>query len=57
MQGTPEEQASYYNAIEMTIKKENVKPSAIVLGKNHNGTKKITLADIWLPENKKGTIR
>ena len=50
--GTPEQQAAYYDAIEIQLKKEGINTSAVSLGTNFDGTKQIKLSDIWLPEGK-----
>ena len=59
MTGTLEEQGAYYEGIETGLKRGNVNPRSIVLGKSIDGSRTITLADIWLPEekNKKGMKR
>ncbi len=50
-QGTEEEERKYFELIEKGIKMENVKLKAISLGKSQDGTRNITLADIWTDEN------
>ena len=52
-QGTEEEEREYFELIEKGIKMENVKLRAISLGKSQDGTRNITLADIWTDENQK----
>jgi len=52
MEGTPQEQAAYYDSIEMQLKSEGVNPSAVLLGTNFDGTKQIKLSDIWLSQGK-----
>ena len=41
------EERKYYELIKTYIEKENIKLGAIHLGKNKDGTRNITLADIW----------
>lgn len=47
MNGTVEEENEYFDLIEKGIKMGNVKLEFISLGKNQEGSKTITLADIW----------
>lgn len=51
MNGTPEEERSYFELIQKLLNDNNVKLASIPLGKSRDGLKNITLADIW--ENEK----
>ncbi len=53
MQGTEEEERKYFELIEKGIKMGNVKLRSISLGKSQDGTRNITLADIWPDENER----
>lgn len=53
MEVSPEQEGQYYSLIEKGIKKGNVNLRAISLGKSKDGTRNITLADIWHDENQK----
>ena len=46
-EGTLEEERNYYELIEKGLKMGNVKLGAISLGTNIDGTKNITMADVW----------
>ena len=48
--GTLEEENKTFELIETGLRRANIKPGAIFLGKNLDGTKSITLADILDPE-------
>lgn len=52
-----EEQRMYFNLIENGIEKENINLSAISLGKSQDGSKSITLEDIWTDERQNGSYR
>ena len=52
MQGT-EEERKFFELIEKGIEMGNLKLESISLGKNQDGTKNITLADIWTDENQR----
>ena len=47
MIGSAEEQEKYFELIEKGIKLANIKLSSISLGRSQDGTRNITLADIW----------
>lgn len=53
MDGTIEEERIYIEMIEKGLKMGNIKLGAISLGKSQDGSKDITLADIWGGENQK----
>lgn len=55
--GTSEEARAYYDLIEQGLNMGNVKMSAVSLGKNKDGTKNITLADVWIDEPEKVKLR
>ncbi len=46
-----EEQSSFLQLLEYGLKKENIEPEEIFLGKSKDGVKRITLEDVW-PEEK-----
>lgn len=50
MNGTPEEEMTYFSLVEKGLKMGNVSLKAIPLGKSKDGMKRITLADIWTDE-------
>lgn len=52
---TSEEDKIYYDVLSRVIKKENINLSAILLGRTQDGSKDITLADIWNSEGQKIT--
>ena len=47
MQGTADEEEQYFKTLEKGIRNGNIKLGAVSLGKNQDGSKTITLADIW----------
>ncbi len=53
MQGTDEDERKYFELIEKGIKMGNVNLKSISLGNTRDGTRNITLADIWTDENEK----
>lgn len=57
MNGTAEEERTYFELIEKGLRMGNVKLTAISLGKSKDGVKSITLADIWTDEIEKGKSR
>lgn len=54
MTGTIEEQEEYFELIEKGIQIGNIDLRAIPLGKSQNGSRNITLADIWYDKSIKG---
>ncbi len=49
--GTPQRENEYFDLIETGLKHENISPKSITLGKSKDGTRTITLADIWVGES------
>lgn len=47
MRGTPEQESAYFDLIEKGLQKSKIKLSSVYLGKSKDGTKNISLADIW----------
>ena len=54
--GTPTEENAYFNQIEARIKRGDIKPEAVSLGKSKDGIRTITLADVWNERKNKNTI-
>lgn len=50
LEGNPEQERIYFELIEKGLKMGNVKLSAISLGKTKDGTRDISLADVWIDE-------
>lgn len=55
--GTIEEERAYIELIEKGLKIGNVKPRAVYLGKNQDGSRSITLEDVWTDEKTKRYTR
>lgn len=53
MSGTEREERRYFELIEKGLKMGNVKLGSISLGRSQDGLRNITLADVWVDENKK----
>lgn len=51
MNGTEREERVCFELIEKGLKMGNIKLDSVLLGKNQDGSKNITLADIWADEN------
>lgn len=57
MRGTTKEARAYFDLIEQGLNMGNVKMQTISLGKNMDGTRDITLADVWADELQKDKKR
>ena len=53
MNGTYEEERAYFELIEKGLKIGNVKLGTVSLGKSQDGSKNITLADVWPGEEQR----
>ena len=53
MNGTDEEEKTYFNFIEKGLNSGNVNIKSISLGKSQDGSRTITLADVWKDTNEK----
>lgn len=53
MNGTYEEESAYFQLIEKGLKSGNIKLGAVSLGKSQDGSKNITLADVWPGEEQR----
>lgn len=53
MEGTEDEDRRYFELIEKGLRQTSIKLSAISLGKSQDGSKNITLADIWTDEKQR----
>ena len=57
MKGTAEEEKKYFALIEKALRMGRVNLSSVSLGKSKDGTRNITLADIWTDEMEKRRMR
>jgi len=48
MEGTLEQENAYFKLIEEGLRRGNVKPQAVSLGKSEDGLRNISLADVWI---------
>ena len=55
MNGTPEEENTYFKLIEKGIEMDNVKLNEISLGKSRDGLRNITLEDVWTDKEERKT--